>query len=252
MVDGRAPSSVTLHRFFLGAESIHGDQICFPEEQSRQLERVLRLRAGDRVLVLDGSGTEREVVLRTVGKQAVGTVDAHRQNVAEPRITVDLYLGILKGSKFETVLQKGTEVGITRFIPVLTARSVPTEPSTAKVRRYEAIVREAAEQSRRGSLPAVGDVVAFDEALRTAIRTAPIILLWEDEETEHLMTVPLPRDPARVALFVGPEGGFTEEEVRVAREIGAQTASLGRRILRAETAGVVGPALLLARLGDLG
>lgn len=252
MADGRLPSVVTLHHFFVSSHCIQDEQVRFPEEQSRQLERVLRLRPGDRVLVLDGTGIEREVHLQGLGKQAWGRVTACRQNEAEPRVALDLYMGVLKGSKFETVLQKGTEVGVTRFIPMLTARSVTAEPSATRIRRYEAIVREAAEQSGRGRLPEVGGAIPFEQALATARQTGPVIMLWEDEHAAHLMTVALSTDSGRMALFVGPEGGFTEAEAHRAREAGAYTATLGRRILRAETAGVVGPALLLARLGDLG
>lgn len=252
MADGRPAPVVTLHRFFLRPGDLAGQDVRFPEEQSRQLERVLRLRAGDHVLVLDSSGAEYEVILETLGRQAVGRIIAQRTNMAEPRVSLDLYAGILKGSKFETVLQKGTEVGVARFVPLLTARSVPAEPSDQKIRRYHTIVREAAEQSRRGRIPEVADPLPLQEGLLTAIQAGPVILLWEDEGERHLMTIPLPETVGRAALFVGPEGGFTPEEAELARAVGGLTVTMGPRILRAETAGVLGPALLLARLGALG
>lgn len=252
MADDRPAALVTLHRFFLAPDGIAGEEVRFAEEQSRQLERVLRLRVGDRVVALDSSGIEYEVTLETLGRQALGRIMTRRENIAEPRFSVDLYIGILKGSKFETVVQKGTEVGVTRFVPLLTARSVPAEPSDRRMRRYQSIAREAAEQSRRGRIPVISEPVPVEEALKTAMQRGPAILLWEDEGDLHLMTIPLPVDASEIAVFVGPEGGFTSEEVALAREIGVQTVTLGPRILRAETAGLIGPALLLARLGELG
>lgn len=243
---------MTLHRFFVEPGGVTDEEVHFGEEQSRQLERVLRLHVGDRVLALDGSGIEYEIVLECLGKRAAGKIIARRENQAEPKFSLDLYAGILKGTKFETVLQKGTEVGVGRFVPLLTARSVPAELSSQKVRRYRTIAREAAEQSRRGRVPAVAEAVPLREALTAAIQVGPVILLWEDETEFHLMTVPLPETVERIAIFVGPEGGFSSEEAEFARAIGGQTVTIGPRILRAETAAVVGSALLLARLGALG
>lgn len=252
MAGCRPAPVVTLHRFFLDPDGIADQEVRFAEEQSRQMERVLRLRAGDHVLVLDSSGIEYEVTLEILGRHALGRIIAQRANTAEPRASLDLYAGILKGSKFETVLQKGTEVGVARFVPLLTARSVPAEPSDQKMRRYHSIVREAAEQSRRGRVPQVADPVPLRESLLTATQAGPVILLWEEESEFHLMTVPLPETVRRVALFVGPEGGFTTEEAEFALAAGVHTVNMGPRIVRAETAGVVGPALLLARLGEFG
>jgi 16S rRNA (uracil1498-N3)-methyltransferase len=252
VANGRPAPLVTLHRFFLAPGSMTGGEVRFAEAQSRQLQRVLRLRIGDLVLALDGAGIEYEVILEKLGEQAVGRIVNRGENQAEPRIALDLYAGILKGNKFETVLQKGTEVGIASFVPLLTARSVPAEPSNQKMQRYQTIVREAAEQSRRGRIPLVAEPIPLREGLMAAIKVGPVLLLWEDEAELHLVTVPLSAMADRVAMFVGPEGGFTSEEAEFARTIGGRTVTMGPRILRAETAGVVGPALLLARLGALG
>lgn len=252
MAHGRPAFDVTLHRFFVGPSGLSGEEVHFAEEQSRQLERVLRLRVGDRVLALDSAGIEYEVILEKLGRQATGRIASQRRNSAEPRLSLDLYAGILKGSKFETVVQKGTEIGVARFIPLLTARSVPATLSDQKRRRYQTIAREAAEQSRRGRIPVLEEPVPLRDALLMAIQNGPVLLLWEDEREDHLMTTSLPVNAGRAALFVGPEGGFSSDEVNLARDLGGQTVTIGHRILRAETAGIIGPALLLARLGELG
>lgn len=242
---------MTLHRFFVAPESISSTAISFAEDQSRQIRSVLRLRPGDEVIALDGSGDEIVVRLTAVDRVVVGEAKERRRNQAEPRVSLVLYQGLLKGAKLELVLQKGTEIGIARFVPVVTARSILGEIGAAKGRRYEAILREAAEQSRRGRIPDLATTLTWKDAVHEATRAGQVVVLWEDETTLHLMETPL--QPDRTAsLFVGPEGGLTPEEVDEARAEGAVVATLGHRILRAETAAIVGAALLLAKAGELG
>jgi 16S rRNA (uracil1498-N3)-methyltransferase len=182
----------------------------------------------------------------------VGRIVATRYTSVEPGVDLHLYQGLLKGTKLEMVLQKGTELGVSAFIPTVTARSVATGASDSRRRRHDAIVREAAEQSGRGRVPRVADPLRFEEAIRHAAGSGQVVLLWEGEASARLCEIPLPERGATIGLFVGPEGGFTKEEAATAGAHGAHVVTLGRRILRAETAGIVGPALVLARLGELG
>lgn len=251
MVDRGPRSSVTLHRFFLPPDAIRGNGVIFPAEISRQIERVLRLKAGERVIALDGTGAERVVVLDTVGHATSGSVESVRQNAAEPATRLTLYQGLLKGAKLELVLQKCTELGVSRFVPVSTARAVPSGPSSSRQGRFETIVREAAEQSRRGRIPEIADTAPLPESLEEACAVGPTICLWEEEPSLRLANLALSTTHGQVSLFVGPEGGFTPNEAETARLAGAHTVTLGRRILRAETAAIVGSALLLARYGEL-
>jgi 16S rRNA (uracil1498-N3)-methyltransferase len=251
VADRRARAGVTLHRFFLPPDAVRGDDVIFPAETSRQIERVLRLKSGDRVIALDGSGTEYEVLLKTVGAATAGAVEAIHQNEAEPAIHLTLYQGLLKGSKLELVLQKCTEVGVSRFVPVTTARAIPAEPSASRRGRFESIVREAAEQSRRGKIPEIVDTVRLQDALEEACAAGSTIFLWEEERAIRLEDLSFAGQEAHISLFVGPEGGFTADEAAAARLAGAHCVTLGPRILRAETAAIVGSALLLARFGEL-
>lgn len=245
MADRRLSRGVTLHRFFLPASSSQTDRVTFPPEQSRQIRTVLRLRPGDCVVALDGAGQELLIRLDDVRLEVQGTVESRGRNQAEPDLSVVLYQGVLKAAKFEMVLQKCTEIGVAGFVPMSTSRSVPSEPGGPKLRRYETIVREAAEQSRRGKVPLVSDPVPYVEAVRNAVTRGQVVLLWEEEHHVHLDEVPRTPPGGRMSLFVGPEGGFTAEEVAQAREAGAHIASLGPRILRAETAAIAASALLL-------
>lgn len=235
-----------MHRFFLPPESIHGDHVSIPAEQARQIRSVLRLRPDDQILVLDNSSMEYSVRLRSPTE---GVIEERHRNEAEPSLQLTLYQGLLKGPKFELVLQKGTEIGITRFVPVTTERSVAGEPGESKQRRYEAIVREAAEQSGRGKLPDLSPALSLREALDAA--EARLIVPWEGEEQASLTGLEFQPNDC-VSLFIGPEGGFSDAEIVAARNAGAEIVTLGRRILRAETAALVAATLILARSGDLG
>jgi 16S rRNA (uracil1498-N3)-methyltransferase len=243
---------VTLHRFFLPRERFDAGRVTFPPDVSRQLDRVLRLRSGDRVTALDGSGSEFTVRLDATGSMATGVVEERRENDAEPRLRLVLYQALLKGQKLEWVLQKGTEIGVSRFVPVATERSLPASVTPSRIRRYNDIVREAAEQSRRGKLPPIEQTSDLESAVRRSAIEGLIVFLWEEERTTRLSDIALTQVGAGVSLFVGPEGGFTEEEVALARGAGATICTLGKRVLRAETAAIVGASLLLSHCGDLG
>ena len=245
-----ARAAVTLHRFFLPPEALRDGRVAFPPDIARQMERVLRLKAGERVVVLDGTGREYVVLLSSVGRPTTGAVEESRDNCAEPATKLTLFQGLLKGTKFDLVLQKGTELGVSRFIPVTTARSIPSEPRASRHGRYSTIVREAAEQSRRGRIPKVRPAEALAESLAASAGELTIFL-WEEGGALHLCDISLPHRGGSVNLFVGPEGGFSSEEAKLARGFGAHIVTLGPRILRAETAAIAGAALVLAGCGEL-
>jgi 16S rRNA (uracil1498-N3)-methyltransferase len=184
----------------------------------------------------------------------------------EPRLRLTLYQALVSRERFETVLQKGTEVGIARFVPTWCQRSVVPGGEAADEKRRERwgrIVTEAAEQCERGIVPEVATPLRFHAALAEAVALGPVLVAWE-RESERPLRAGLhaclsvsgaagsrvdSRSP--LALFVGPEGGFTEAEIQRARAVGAVTVSVGPRILRTETAGPIVAALALYESGDL-
>ncbi|GAC1463029.1 MAG: 16S rRNA (uracil(1498)-N(3))-methyltransferase [Chloroflexota bacterium] len=251
MAPGLTPPRVTTQRFFLPASCFQDRDVHFPPGASQQIRRVLRLHEGDTVVALDGSGLECMVRLDEVSRQVQGTIVERRCNRAESRARLTLYQGFVKGNKFELILQKCTETGVAGFVPVSTARAVPNDINPARHARFETIVREAAEQSGRGLLPTIDQPVPLATAMQQAAASGPIVFLWEDETTVHMRDLRLSGAPA-VSLFVGPEGGFTADEASAARRVGANVVTLGSRVLRAETAAIVGAALVLANTGDLG
>jgi len=242
-----------MRRFFVPPENLRFEQVQLSEEIAHHLATVLRLSAGEEILLLDGEGTVCRCRLETLSRRAAVARVLERRQQAEGTLPVRLLQGLPKGEKMDLVLQKGTELGLAAFTPVLAARSVPApsgERGEKLRRRWERIVREAAQQSRRVVLPRLDAVLPLDEALRLS-REELRLLLWEEESRPLAEVLPAaaPRD---VAVLVGPEGGFGAEEVAAARAAGFVPVGLGPRILRSETAGPAIAAVLQYLYGDLG
>lgn len=241
------------HRFFVSPASLHQDQIRFDEPQAHQLRDVLRMRGGERIIVLDNAGSEYVVELTKVTpRQVCGQIIQQRRATGEPRTYLILYQALLKADKFEWVLQKGTEIGISEFVPVVSARSIGASVGRTKYARWMRIICEAAEQAGRGKLPLLHTPQPFPSALQTAHTRGGLLLMpWEQEHTMDLHAI-LKTDLTPLQLFIGPEGGFAEAEAELARAHGVVTITLGPRILRAETAGLVATSAILYHRGDLG
>jgi 16S rRNA (uracil1498-N3)-methyltransferase len=251
---------MSTHRFFIPPEWINERQVTLIEGTAHQIRHVLRMRAGDRLIVLDNSGWEREVELTRVAKSVVmGHVIEERLATGEPRTKISLYQGVLKAQKFEWVLQKGTELGLIEFIPVVCERSVigDLEDVDRKLGRWARIIREAAEQSGRGRLPMLRPATLYSQACQRAIRSGGLALVpWESEKSTSLKSALTAGEdeedrPFSISIFIGPEGGLTQDEMEAARRYGLRSVSLGPRILRAETAGVAAASAILYELGDL-
>jgi 16S rRNA (uracil1498-N3)-methyltransferase len=213
---------------------------------ARQLSRVLRLRRGDRILLLDGQGQAAEVELLAIDReQVVGRVLARYAAGGEPGFHITAYVGLMRPERFEWALQKGTEVGISTFVPLECEHSLAAERADArKLERWRRIIREAAEQACRGRLPALQPPLDFAAACRD-VSADLALLLWEGSAPPlRSVLQQQPAAPARVTVLSGPEGGLSETELTQAREHGIIPVSLGPRILRAETAPVVVAAIL--------
>jgi 16S rRNA (uracil1498-N3)-methyltransferase len=241
-----------MHRFFV--DSIHkaGSPITLPFDISRQIATVLRLNPGVSVLLLDNSGFEYTVSLTTIDKsQCEGFVTAENQNQNEAKTAVTLMLALTQREKFEWILQKGTEIGIKGFQPLITSRSLvqKTAEVEGKFPRWQKIIKEAAEQSGRGVLPKLYNPVSLTNLLKNPLQSEMNIILWEDEHNKQLKQLIRGTNTISVSLIIGPEGGLTNEEVASAGEAGYKTASLGRRILRMETAAIAASYAILYELG---
>ena len=247
-------SSLPKHRLFVSPDQVREDRVRFDEGQAHRLRRVLRLAPGDQIYVLDGQARRATAIVERLDRTGgEARIEAWEEWDTEPRCSMTLYQALLKQDRFEWVLQKGTEVGIATFVPVVTERCIArSSGETGRLERWRAIVREAAEQSGRGRLPEVQAPRDLDDVLGNLVQ--PTIVCWEAAGDRRLRDVlaELPPDTDRIGLLIGPEGGLTSGEAERLTAAGGRIAGLGPRILRAETAGPVAAALTLYVQGDLG
>jgi 16S rRNA (uracil1498-N3)-methyltransferase len=228
-----------VQRFYV-AEPLSDGEVRLPEHVARQVTTVLRLKPGDRVVLFDGSGPEWVAELLITGKKAAARLIERREVVSVTQRQVTLCQAVLKGERMEWVLQKGTELGVSAFQPVLTERVVAR---TDKVpRRWRRIVEEAVEQCGRTRVPSVRTPITLAEALA---QNEAHVFCWEGERGASLWNHLARGAPQQLTLYVGPEGGFAQREAELARDWGAAMVSLGPLILRAETAAVAASALTL-------
>lgn len=244
-----------MHRFFVPTDFINDAEMVLPAELVHQICRVLRMRPGQHIVLFDDTGWEYEVELNQVEPGSVtGGLVAKHPVASEPSIAITLYQSLMKRDRFELVLQKCTEVGVTRFVPVVTQRSIVQRPasiSDRKMARWGRIIIEAAEQSGRGRIPQLGRALTFQEAINGLDDSQLALIPWERETQTALRTTLPSLGVKSVSLFIGPEGGFAAEEIQYGQAHGAIPLTLGPRVLRSETAAVVSVALILYQLGEM-
>jgi len=241
-----------MRRFTLQPDRLVAGRVTFDAGESRHLSRVLRLQPGDTVIATDGVGRDYTVRLESVGEAATGTVIAEAAGVPESPLAITLVQGVPKGDKMEAIVRAATELGVTRFRPALCERTiVRLEPARwrDRARRWQRVAREAAKQSGRAVVPEVEMPRPLAECLGTAADLA--LCLWEGGGEPLGTTLAAAGAPRSAVVVVGPEGGLAIAEVEAAKAAGSIVVSLGRRILRTETAGPAIVAILQSRLGDL-
>lgn len=245
---------MTLHRFFVSKDILTQDDdspvllrkdILLPEEVSFQISKVLRLKIGDTILLLDNSGFEYGIELANIDpKKTSGRLITKKFNSNEPEINITLFQSIISKDNFELVLQKGTEIGVKTFVPLKTQRT-QYDLKLDKYDRLKKILKEASEQSERGIIPELAQPIKFTEITALISQFDAAFIAWEREGLSKKLNVQNYPTAKKIAVFIGPEGGFTDEEIETAKTAGITTISLGPRVLRSETAGIILPALIL-------
>jgi 16S rRNA (uracil1498-N3)-methyltransferase len=238
-----------MQRLFLPEADLKSRLVSIRGAKARYLATVLRCRAGDPLFIHDDRGNAYSSVITNVTAREVTAELVEKIDMqTESALHVTLLQGLLKGEKMDLVVQKATELGVKEIVPVVTARSQVRE--TRKMARWMKIAEEASRQAGRNSVPLVRETIFFDKLDTMSIPEG--IIFWEqggDGLTDMLNRF---RGRKGISLFTGPEGGFSEEEIRSAGEKGFVTATLGRRILRAETAAITAVAITQFALGDMG
>jgi len=243
-------------RLPLPPDAAGDDLLVLRGDELRYLRNVLRLGPGDAVLVFDDTGREWPATLERLDAREAGLrLGAVRQRAAEAAERVFLLLGLTKGDAPDRVVRGATEVGVAGFLPAITARSIrrlPPERAVTRRARWQKIAAEAVRQSGRTRMPRVALPCSLTEALASDTVAGAARRLFFSPAAGASLAQALPTDTPSVVLAIGPEGGFTDEEERQLAAAGFAAVNLGPRVLRAVTAGVVVPALVLHHLGEPG
>jgi 16S rRNA (uracil1498-N3)-methyltransferase len=235
-------------RLFVPAEQLSGDSVELGGEAYRHLCRVLRSRVGDELVLFDGRGTEIDGRVSGIDGRRVTVVLGARRQLATAAAAITLVQALPRGERMDLIVQKTTELGVARIIPVVGERSV-AHPPASRARRWQTIAEEAARQCGRADVPEILAPTSFAGGLELAGCPTRLVL-WEDERQLSMRSA-LPPEGGALALLVGPEGGLAPGEVEQARAAGFTTVGLGPRILRVETAAIVAVALAQSAAGGL-
>ncbi|OPY56387.1 MAG: Ribosomal RNA small subunit methyltransferase E [Pelotomaculum sp. PtaU1.Bin035] len=257
MKDNLSSLHIGRPRFFVSPEQIDGGRVYLKGPDVVHLAKVLRMGAGESLTVLDGRGKTYLAVIKEVGRDKVTcTINKELPGTAVPSFKVTLVQGIPKGDKMDLIIQKGTELGLSKVIPLLCERVVVKLEGDKPLRRrerWQRIALEAAKQCRRPDVPEISEPTSWEQALAALPPGVAALIPWEEEITGSLREF-FHRNPApeEIYIFIGPEGGFTRAEVERARFHGVCPVTLGPRILRTETAGLAVLSVVLYQWGDLG
>lgn len=242
-----------MNSFFLSPDAIQTGKVFFPQDRSHQITRVLRLHAGEHVYVLDNQGNRFLIELIVIDPLATQGQIIQQIMISNETVSdLHLFVAVTQREKLEWIFQKCTEIGVKQFTPVVTERSLSqdTAASARKHERWSKIVMEAAEQSQRERIPVIHPPIPLTDCL-----TYPAdykLVAYEDEKVVVLSDALPKAAPAKVAVLVGPEGGFSAQEIGLLAAQGWRAVSLGRRVLRMETAAIVACTLVLNHLGEMG
>ncbi|HXL03714.1 MAG: 16S rRNA (uracil(1498)-N(3))-methyltransferase [Firmicutes bacterium] len=257
-----------MRRFFISGYAQPGGQATITGRDARHITRILRMGPGDTLDIVDSAGKEYSARIRAGSEDGISLdVICERSGASrEPSVFITILQGLPKGDKMDKVVRRNTEIGVSRFVPVITERSIPRLDETARTRRvdrWRRIAEEASKQSGRQRVPDVLDVVEFDAAMqfvseektrcRDRGRKCLILFPWELETTKGVRDI-LKKGAgfSEVMCFIGPEGGFSHDEAENAVRHGAELCSLGPRILRTETCALVLSSIILYEAGEMG
>lgn len=241
-------------RFFID-EKPQGENITITGEDAHHITKVLRMKINEQLVICDSKGNDYNCQIESLQKDCVCCkIIETTQSVGEAKTDVTLYMALPKGDKMDFIIQKAVELGAKKIVPYIAKRSVsrPDEKSMhKKCDRWRKIAKEAAMQSGRGIIPEVCDVLTFKDAVKQASECQFALFLYENEQETSIKNVLSQKEISSVALMIGPEGGFDESEVKLAVNANMKSVSLGKRILRCETAPIVSLSIVMYESGSI-
>ena len=233
--------------FYVNPKDIKGKSFVIGNEQFHYLSTVRRFSAGDEINIFDGLGNSYKARIDNIDRTTMkGTILSSKTFVL-PKIKVSLYTAIPKGERFDWLIEKAGEIGISKIVPVIYLRSVVKELSENKIERYKKISISASSQSWRADIMPVDKPVKFNEAAEKVSREKDTlnVLPWESEENKKILSLLNENKYVKnINIFIGPEGGFDKTEIDVALKNNFKTVTLGKNILRVETAAIVASSIL--------
>ena len=259
-----------MSKYFIKPDWIHADKkkIQVQGEDVKHIKNVLRARIGDAIVLCDGACVDYDCVISQIERDMI-VCDIIKKCVSktEPKHKITLFQGLPKGDKFEEVIQKSVELGVYEIVPMATERAIvkwKSKDMDKKTERYQKIAMEACKQSNRGVVPQVNGLISFDEMLAKIAAFDLFFVPYELEEMQNIRLFletkigsrkdkcgnHIDMDGLRIGFCIGPEGGFSDSEIQRAKDAGVETVSLGKRILRTQTAGPAVIAMLRYALND--
>lgn len=244
-------------KFFVDPEYIKEGEIHIKGGDVNHIKNVLRLPIGKEITISDRQSHEYQCIIKDINAEVVtAEIVEVKENNTEPLVDTILFQSLIKGEKMEWVIQKSVEIGVTRIIPITTHRCVvkleSDKKTKSKIERWQKIAESAAKQSKRGIIPEVENPMTIKEAIMySKAHLNKSCIPYELEQSSSLKDFLKASPVDTLGIFIGPEGGFTEEEVAFAIENEVKPVTLGRRILRSETAGLVTLANVMYEMGDV-
>ena len=238
-------------KFFFNKNDISRGQVQLFGEDEKHIKTVLRAREGEEITLCDGEGMDYQCRIASLERGVLLDILSKDVCETEPKTKITLYQGLPKADKMELIIQKCVELGIDRIVAVSTERAIVKldKKETKKLERWQKIAEAAAKQSGRGKIPEIGQqVLKFKEAVAEAMELDGAIIPYEREQETGIRQFVQNFKGESVGVFIGPEGGFADEEIALAQENGITPITLGKRILRTETAGMTTTAILLYEL----
>lgn len=236
-----------MSKFFVDKCQVFVDNITVTGTDVNHISRVLRMREGDEIKICDKEGTDYYCEIESIEKDSVSCKILSKETcMAEPSVKVTLYQCIPKSGKMDSIIQKAVELGVYEIVPVLSKRCVA---KGEKSDRWQKISFEAAKQCGRGIIPKVHQAMSFKDAVKSLSEKELALFPYEEATDGSLRDIPT--DVKSVGIIIGPEGGFDKSEVEEGKKLGAKIITLGKRILRTETAGSTVISIVMSSLGEM-